>query len=260
MAIQYRIAIREAAKRLNAITGATASAMSTNYMTSPLTTTQLDDPVYSIDALKDVVLDVEGRIIAEIASAVDPVTGIGNHNWRPYFQTSTDVLYHGSSYPTIASNTLPVVGVPGLCYKVEGGNVNNPPVQIMTPSSPERISQYLGNTGIYTNQPYNYAIVAGRVFSTLGPLASGAPIAFQVCYWKRELAAAIIVNNGDMYLPDTLMDMVVAGMVSQFLIEEEYMAMSSFYRDYFNRCAEAISRGSTSIPGMPSLMAMGAIK
>jgi len=256
MSISYRFAIREIAKRVNAITGATASAMATNYTASPLTTTEVDDPVYNLDLIKDVVIDVESRIVQEIASAVDPNTGIGNHYWRNTLETFTGVTYHGETFPQTASNNKPIVGVPGICYV---GSVMSPataPQIIMTPASPERISQYLLNTGIYTNQPYLYCIHGATVMSTLGNISTGSPVQFKVVWYDRSQAAAVITNNGVMYVPEPLLDCVVAGGVQALLIEDEYQATVAYYRDYYNKCLQLLRQGATSMPGMPIAGAM----
>ncbi len=251
MSISYRFAIREIAKRVNAITGATAATMSTNYTASPITTAEVDDPVYNLDLIKDVVIDVEARIFQEIASAVDPVTGIGNHYWRNILETHTGVTYHGEIFPQTASNNKPIIGAPGICYV---GSVMSPaaaPQIIMTPASPERISQYLANTGIYTNQPYLYCVHGATVMSTLGNISTGLPVQFKVVWYDRTLAATLITNNGVMYAPESLLDCIVAGGVQSLLIEDEYQATVGYYRDYYNKCLQLLRQGATSTPGIP---------
>lgn len=244
MATAYRIIVREVLRRINGIAGATAATVDTNYGTSPLTTTQADSPVYNLAFVQDVVIDTHGRLALEIASVVDPITGIGCHPWRAFFDDVTASIAHEGALPTVGSGGSTIIGAFGRPY--DAANTD----QFLMPASIERVSAYKNNTGIYTNNPYLYHVNGGKVYHTT------TNVVFDVCVYERSAQVTAVAANGNITLPDVLADALVFGSVANILIEDEYAAQVGVYAAYYLETIRAIRAGSMSMPGLP-MNAMG---
>lgn len=236
MATSWNNILRETLKRVNGIAGAQAAAMATSYAVNPLTTTEADDPVYSLAFVKDVIVDVHGRLALEIASVADPVTGIGCHPWRPFFADVTASVAHGGSLPTVGSGGKNIIGVLGRA--VNAGDTD----YILTPASAERISAWrLSVATLYTSGAWMYHVNGSKVYATV------AGVIFECCVYERADYSAF---SGNMALPDILADALVAGSVASLLVEDEYANQCAYYRGMYENAIAAIRAGSTSMPGL----------
>lgn len=239
MATKLTAIVREVAKRVNGIAGATASAMATNYAVDPPTTTEIDDPVFNLAYIEDVVIDVHGRLALEIASVQDPVTGIGNHPWRPFFADVTASVAHGGNLPTTGTGGKTIIGAFGRCYNASDTDY------VLTPASLERVSQYRFNVGgIYTAGVSMYAINGTKVYATV------SNVVFNVCVYERADLVTAMAANGNMTLPDVLADALVAGSVASILVEDEYANTAAYYKTFYDQAIAAIRSTSLTIPGM----------
>lgn len=241
MATKLTAIVREVAKRVNGIAGATAATMATNYAVDPPTTTEIDDPVFNLAYIKDVVIDVHGRLALEIASVQDPVTGIGNHPWRPYFADVTASVAHGGNLPTTGTGGKAIIGAFGRCYNA--GDTD----YVLTPASLERVSQYRANNGvggIYTAGVSMYAINGTKVYATV------ANVVFDVCVYERADLVTAMAANGNMTLPDALADALVAGSVASIIVEDEYANTAAYYKTFYDQAITAIRSTTLTMPGM----------
>lgn len=236
MSTAFNTILRETMKRVNGIAGAQAAAMATNYAVSPLTTTEADDPVYSLAFVKDVIVDVHGRLALEIASVADPMTGIGCHPWRSFFADVTASVAHGAALPTVGSGGKNIIGVLGRA--VNAGDTD----YLLTPASAERVSAWrLYVSTLYTSGAWMYHINGSKVYATV------SNIIFECCVYERADYSAF---TGNMALPDVLADALVAGSVAGLLIEDEYAAQCAYYRGMYENAIAAIRAGSTAMPGL----------
>lgn len=245
MSTAYRIIVREVLRRVNGIAGATAATVDTNYGTSPITTTQADSPVYNLAFVQDVVIDTHGRLALEIASTVDPITGIGCHPWRAFFRDVTANVAHGGNLPTTGTTgSKTIIGAFGRPYDASNTDL------FLTPAGIERVSAYNQYTGIYTNNPYIYNVNGGKVYHTT------TNVVFDVCVYERADQVTAVGANGNITLPDSLADALVFGSVANIIIEDEYANQAQIYAGYYLACINAIRAGSMSMPGLP-MNAMG---
>ncbi len=239
MATGWRVIIREAAKRVNAVTGATASTMATNYATSPLTTTEIDDPVYNLAFLQDVIIDTHGHLALEIASVADN-RGIGCHPWRAFFADVTASVNHEGSIPTTGTGSKSIIGALGQPYNA--GDTD----QILTMASAERVSNYrlFVSNEVYTLNPYLYHVDGHKVYCTV------SSVVFPCCVYERSDYVTTMAANGSIALPDSLADALVAGAVSALLIEDEYAAQSAYYKAIYDQAVMAIRAQKIVVPGL----------
>lgn len=247
MSTLYNTIQRRVLKALNGIAGTTAAAMATNYAVNPLTTTQADDPVYSLAYIQDAMADIQGRLANEIATPVNALTGIGSHPWRSYFGSITGPLTNGDLLPSLDVSSVPILGAWGAVSILAGGDTFPG-----TPTSIERLRASQQNPdSIYTTTLYEYCLYGQRIY-----FAGATDTAtIEVCVYNRATAISNIqASNQNMLLPDALADAFVAGVVSAIMVEGEYAEMIGAYSRYFEACVAAIRAGATAMPG---LMVMG---
>lgn len=234
MATTYQKALVRLAKHCNALAGATAATQSTNYAVTPATTTTVNNAVYSLDFLNNLLIDTHGRIALAIASSVN-AQGIGNHPWRAFFRDLTANLSHGANLPTVGSGTKTIIGAYGEAYDSSDTD------QVLTRASVQRVSKYKNNTGIYTNNPWLWTISGGKVWHTT------TNITIDVCVYERSDQVSAVAS-GNISIPDVLEDLLVAGAVAQAVINEKNLNQAQLFAEYYKSGIEMIMAGGTAIP------------
>lgn len=226
MATAWQIVQREVVKHLNAFASGSAATVSTNYLTSPLTTTQVVDPFFNLDFIKDKCIDAQGRLAIEIAN-------VRTHPWRAFIGNSaTSSLAYGDALPLVAANGKSIVGAWG---QVMGGS------DPFTEAAPERVRSYILHTASY-NHPYLYYIDGNRIYHT----ASGS-VTINCCTYERADAVSAFAA-GNISIPDTLVDAIVAGAVAALIVEAKGMEQGGYFGAMFEKAIESIRQGQTTMP------------
>lgn len=229
MATAWSVIERQVVKHLNAFASGDASTVSTNYLTAPLTTTQVEDPFFNLDFIKDKCIDAQGRLANEIAN-------VRAHPWRAWIGNSvTNNILTGAVLPTIATNNKAIVGAWG---QVKAGS------ETMTEAAPERVRDYNLHTSTLYNTPYLYYIDGNRIYHTS---ASGCSI--NCCTYERADAVSAFAA-GDISIPDVLVDALVAGAVAECIIEAKGMEQAAYFLNVFQKAIESIRNGQTTMPMM----------
>lgn len=223
MATAWSVIERQVVKHLNAFASGDASTVSTNYLTTPLTTTQVEDPFFNIDFIKDKCIDAQGRLANEIAN-------VYGHPWRAFIGNSqTDSLSSGDLLPTLAVNGDTIIGALGL---VRRGT------ELFSKAALQRVSMYLENPTVY-NRPFLYCIDGNKIFHT----ASSA-VTIDCCTYERSDAVAAFAA-GNIILPDVLVDALVAGAVAECIIEAKGMEQAGYFLGAFQKAIDSIRNGQT---------------
>lgn len=227
MATAWQIIFREAVKHVNAFASGTAATVSANYLTSPLTTTQVEDPFFNLDFIKDKCIDANGRLALEIAN-------VRQHPWRAFIGgSSTAGLVTGSILPTTAVSGKTIVGAWGQ-VRASG--------QLMTEASPERVQAAITNPALYQT-PRLYYIDGEYIYHT------GASTAvINCCTYDRSDVVTTVAANGNIALPDVLADAIVAGAVASLVIEGKGAEQAGYFLSVFNAAIESIRKGQTTMP------------
>lgn len=240
MSVPFNTILRNILRHVNGIAGAQIADAEAAYLTNPLTTTAADNPRYNLSFVKDVMIDVHGRLALAIATTADPVTGIGCHPWRSFFSSVTPTITDGAVLPKQDAATKELIGALGRARDATDADL------LFTPASAERVSQYkqFGPT-FYTVNPYFYHINGSIVYHTA---TSG--IVFECCVYRRDDVATLVTSNSNIQLPDILSDALVAGTVASLLIESEYADQSAFYMSAYMAALQEIASGSIAMPGL----------
>jgi len=231
MATPWQVILREISKHANAFASGGAATVATDYTTSPLTTTQVVDPYFNLDFIKDKAIDAHGRLALEIAN-------VRGHPWRAWIGNSTtNALASSALIPMTATNSKTIVGAYG---QVLAGFVP------MSEAAPERVRADLSNQipPLYTQSPYLYYIDGNTIYHT----ESTATI--NVCTYERADVVTTVAANGNISLPDVLADAIVAGAVSELIVEAKGIEQASYFKDYFQKAIESIRAGQTRMPMM----------
>lgn len=228
MATAWQVVIRETAKHLNAFVSGSASTVSSNYLTSPLTITQVEDPFFNLGFIQDKCIDAHGRLALEIAN-------VRQHPWRSFVGPSTVTVTNGTAIGTVAANGDTIVGAIGQV--LSGG-------RMMTEVAPELINQYLRSAGgADYNAPDIYYCDGIYVYSS-----AASSVAINVCTYERADAVAAVAANGNIALPDALVDAIVAGAVSACIVESKGMEQGGYFGGLFMKAIESIRQGETTMP------------
>lgn len=230
MATAWQVIFREVAKHANAFASGSAATVATNYAVSPLTTTQVADPFFNLAFIQDKAIDAHGRLALEIAN-------VRAHPWRRYVGNSvTSALASGDQLPATAANGDTIVGAWGQV--LAGGTLP------MSEAAPERVRAYLiHSTALYT-APYIYYIDGGYIYHT------SATATINCCTYERADIVTAVAANGNITLPDVLVDAIVAGAVASLLVEAKGMEQAAYFKNYFEGCIESIRKGETTMPMM----------
>ena len=227
MATAWTIIFREVAKHANAFASGNAATVSASYLTSPLTTTQVEDPFFNLDFIKDKCIDAHGRLAAEIAN-------VRTHPWRTFVGNSvTDALLNGDALPSTALNGKSIVGAWG---QVMGGS------EPFSEAAPERVRSYLLNTSDY-NHPYLYYIDGNRIYHT-----ASSSVTINCCTYERADVVTAVAANGNISLPDVLVDAIVAGAVAELVIEAKGIEQAGYFLGVFKSAIDSIRQGMTTFP------------
>ncbi len=229
MATAWQIIFREVAKHANAFASGNASAVATDYGTSPLTAAQVVDPYFNFGFIQDKCIDAHGRLALEIAN-------VREHPWRAYVgATGTLSLVTGANLPTTASNGKTIVGAWG---EVRASS------QLMTEAAPERVQAYISEPTLYET-PRLYYIDGTNIYHT-GALSA----VINCCTYERADVVAAVAANGNISLPDVLVDAIVAGAVAELVVEAKGVEQAGYFLGIFNAAIDSIRKGLTTMPMM----------
>lgn len=229
MSTTYTEILRQVALRINAITGATNATLTTNYDTTPFTATQgSQSTIFTFTSIKDAVLNVEGRLADAIAST-------GDHPYRAYLISVTGALTNGAELPSLDVNNEQIIGVWGSIFDASD----------TTKTYRQRsMSQVIRRA---TNPNSHYKVTVYWYFmDDLNIYHTGTSVKAKVCVYSRDNQATIMDANGPILLPDTLVDAMVCGVVSELVRDDEFMGQAAVYRRYFEATDQAIRSGLKS--------------
>ena len=230
MSVPYNIVLRETAIRANAIVGPVPGTLETNYVVSPLTTTQVQSSIFSFTALKDAVLAAEERLAWAIAN-------VKGHPWRQSMANTTAALANLAALPAASTNSKPIVGAWGAV--IDGTS------SIVCSEMPldQVRRRALNANSEFVCPVYWYALNGGRIEHTR------TTVVVECCTYSRSDQSTTFDANGNILLPDALEHAYVCGAVSMLVRDDEWKEQSQIYANYFNSALESISKGLTAIPG-----------
>lgn len=228
MATSWNSVIRNAALRINAIAGSTSAALEAAYITTPLTTTQVDSADFPLSVLKDTAVLVEEKLVNAVASfrvkQVSP-TGVVTyryHEWRTSITTQTANIAHLGAIPAIDSSSNKIIGVYGSVFDAS----DNIACEEMTLQD---IRIAVRNANLWLVSPvYGFHIDGNRMHHTR------TNVKMDVCTYNRTTRqTSIDTLTNAILLPDAAEEAYVCGMVSMLVRDDAFTQQSQIYRNYF---------------------------
>lgn len=234
MSIPYRQIFRRAGIAVTAVTGTTASALTTNYLTSPLTSTQIGNTDFPFPVIADSLVSVIGTIVRAYAS-------VPNHPFRTYNISQTSNIAHKGLIPSANSAGTPIVGVYGAIRDSSSGEeCTEQPAQIIR-------TIIDNNNSALLRQYYHFKQVGDRLWHTR------ANVVMDVCTFSASDELTAINANGNAPIPDALLDAAWAGLVSTLFVDDEFITQAQMCGQYFQGVLSDIAQNKTSFLPAPVL-------
>ena len=229
VSVSYQTILRQAALRINALVGTSAITLEATYATVPLTSTNFQSTIFSFSAL----IDQETASIARFANAIAET---GNHPWRAYLVSLTGTLASGDLMPSVDVNSDPIIGIYGSVLDAVDQTI------ICTEYPEQVIRRRLNNPTPWTIPVYGFKMSGDGITHTR---PNGVVV--QVCVFNWNTVRAAVVANGNLFLPDSLVNPIVYDMVGALVRDDEFMAQAQVYRNYADAAEAAIRQGLTSV-------------
>jgi hypothetical protein len=236
VALTYNYILRQSGLRINAITGAVAATLQTDYIVSPLTTTEFQSTIFPFTAIQDAIRITEGKLATVIAYS-------GNDTLRSYISSLTAVLASGDSMPSVNASGAKMIGQYGSVLDADD------PTIVCTAAPPQEIRRWNATASYWVIPFYKYSIDGNGITHTR---PNGVVV--QLCTYDGDAQRAAIEADDPILLADSLEDAYVAGTVSELIRDDEFEGQAAVYRAYFNDTLGQIKSGytSTSQVAMPS--------
>lgn len=225
----YHNVLAEVGLRINAIEGATAPTLNTNYTTRPLTTTQWRSARFPFASAKDAILNAEGLLGQAVADT-------NHHPWRKYLLATSSNLASGDNLPTTISGKN-VIGVVG---------------DVRDSSSARRLTEATyqeilrKSNAFFTRAVYFYTVTASRkIYHTR------TNVVVDLCTYLRTTQATAYDSNGSYLFPDLAEPLYVAGALMLLTRDGRFEGQAATYGAYFQSALQAISQGLTSFAPLP---------
>lgn len=231
MSLPYATIIRTAAVKVSAVVGRTKTELETNYLTSPLTTTQIGTVNFTKAMISDLLIGVVGKIIRAYAF-------VPSHPFRNYNITQTDNIAYKALIPSVDSNGDPILGVYGAIRDGSTGDeLTEQPSQI--------IQTIVDNTDNALKGSYFYYKIIGERLAHTRPNAIIDVVTFNASDQLDRLNA-----NEDSPLPDSCLDLAWTGLCASLFLDEEFMQQAAACSQYFERGLVDLASGKTAfLPG-----------
>lgn len=226
MSVAYRQIIAATGLRINALVGATATALQAAYVTSPLTTAEFQSTIFPFAAVTEAVLNGEQRLVQKVANnAEDPL--------RQYLADVTGTLTNPSTMPSVSTNTKPIIGIWGAVRNVTtGATCSKMPLDVVR-----------RRAGSSLNVPVDwFDITGGRIEHTCDD-----GVIVECCVYSRTTQATALAANGDILLSDALEPDYINEAVAILVRDDEFMSQAKLYAE---RASNSLVGSLTTLDGV----------
>jgi hypothetical protein len=179
---------------------------------------------------KPLVIDALLNAVAHFAQVIAETK---DHTWRGYFLASTANIANKSDIPHL-SGGFPILGLRQGPFDATDGT-------LLT----ERSAPYIERCRRLSYDVYHYRIIGTRLHHTR------ADAFFNICRFDAATErAAATTATGNMILPDTLEEAVMAHALAQMVVYEQFAGQAAYYGQYALVCEKAIRAGSDVMPSL----------
>lgn len=199
--------------RINALQGTDPVELQVTYATRPLTDEVFGSSIFPFNAIRDAVIECEGKIARTAALSAD-------RTLRAYLRGFTDALASGDAIPLVDSADVPIIGNLGM---IKDGDSN----VVMTRKPVALVRNYLNAPGIYLVSLYNYALDGSTIIHTRETVIA------ECCVYSASAQTAAFDANDPILLPDGLAEAYINGALAILVRDDEFLAQSTQYANFF---------------------------
>lgn len=224
----YHKILRQVALRCNALTGALAASLETNYADATLVAGDFKSTNFPFTAMKDSLRVTENEIVLAVANnEKQPL--------RSVLADQTTALAHGADIPAVGASGAPVVGVYGGVTDGSSG------VPLTSEFSLSEIQRLVDNPGTWRKiGSYQYVISYPQIYHTR------TNVKIDVCVWDPDDCDTAIAANSDLLFPDCE-GAYVAGLGSKMHnLSSEFAALAQTFAPEYTAWLTALTGGKTT--------------
>jgi len=212
--LRYHDLLAATALRVNALVGTDPVELQVTYETRPLTNEMFDSSIVPMNAIRDALIEAEGKLANAIARSSD-------HSLRAYLASFTSPLAAGDFLPSLDINGVPIVGNFGACIDAGDSTI------MLTRKSVPYVQTILRSPLNYLVPLYHYALDVNRIIHT-------STLAILECCAYSALAQTDAFNaNAQILLPDSLAEAYINGAMALLVRDDEFVAQARTYAEYF---------------------------
>jgi len=229
--ITYHDILAAAGLRVNALVGTDPSELEVTYSKRPLVAADFESSIIPFDAFKFTILNTEQRLSTAIADT-------GNHPWRANLISLTKPLFCGEDMPADDLNGKPIIGIYGAVVDADNPTLicTEPDIQPV-----ETIRRWMLNKNLWIMPLFAYSMDGNGIIHTRNQ------VQVQCCVYDYAAQSEAFDANEPILLPDVLAPAYIAGTVAGLVRDDEFMAQSQLYAQFYAATEQMIRSGLTSI-------------
>lgn len=203
--------------------GTDPSELQALYETRPLTNEMFGSSIFTFNAIRDAIIEVEGKIANTVALSAD-------HSLRAYIASLTGALATGDPLPSVDVNGTPIIGNFGA---VRDGTA--PAIILKRHPVAEVERRNLGSaTGLWLLDGNMYALASNRILHTQ------STVLIECCVYSASAQTAAFDAMEAILFPDSLAEAYIQGALAMLIRDDEFQAQATQYANYFATTLAAI--------------------
>ncbi len=210
--LYYHDLLARVAIRVNALVGTDPVELQVTYETRPLTDELFDSSIFSFNAIRDSLIDCEGKMAQAIALS-------SNRTLRAHLRALSDPLASGAALPTQATSR-PIIGNFGAVLDTTDSTT-------CTPQPVALVRNRLLAPLLYLAPAYYFALDGATLLHTR------TTVNLECCVYDAADQTDAFNANEVILLPDSLAEAYVNGSIALLVRDDEFMAQATQAANYF---------------------------
>lgn len=225
MGLTYHDILAAVAIGVNALQGTDPVELQVTYSTRPLTDELFDSSIFPMNAIRDRILENEGKLAQAVGKSSDRVM-------RSYLRSQTASLASGDTLPIVDANGAAVIGNFGAII-----DASNPLITCTKQPLPVVRRRNLAPS-LWLLEGAMFALDGTRIFhSQTGVIA-------ECCVYDAATQAAAFDANGPILFPDTMADSYLSGSMALLVRDDEFLQQATQYGQYYLTTLGALPAGT----------------
>ncbi len=224
MPLTYHDLLAAVAIAINALAGTDPVELQVTYSTRPLTDELFDSSIYPLNAIRDRIIEIEGRLAQQVGKSTDRVL-------RSYIGSRTVPLTSGSELPTLDENGVAIIGNFGACI-----DAVNPLVTCTSQPLPVVRRRNLAPS-LWLLQGAMFALDGTHIFH------SQSGVILECCVYDASTQTAAFNANETILFPDTMAVDYVSGSLALLVRDDEWLQQATQYAQYYLATLNALPAG-----------------